>query len=63
MTDDQTMHENITIRMRTSPERTLNGYIFSDHAHARTWLSERGWGPQDVRLERVKVGELVRCSS
>lgn len=30
-----------TIRLRTGPDRDLEGYLFSDEAHARQWLSQK----------------------
>jgi hypothetical protein len=43
------------------PESTLNGYIFTDDAHAKMWLSQPFVDLSQVKLERVQVGELKRC--
>jgi len=50
------------IRMRKAPDSTLNGYIFTDDAHAKAWLSQMKVEASDVRLEVVEVGSMCRCS-
>jgi hypothetical protein len=51
----------VTIRMRRCPEQTLWDYIFTDLAHARSWLKANDYKPADVKLERVEVGPLLPC--
>ena len=51
--------EPTTVRMKRAPEATLDGYVFSDDEHARTWL--RPYRGMDVVLERVRVGPLKSC--
>lgn len=52
-----------TIRMRRcGPDRTLDGYVFSDRDHARRWLSQE-FVNGDVDLDEVQVGPLIKCRS
>lgn len=52
-----------TIRMRyhKEPDHTSNGYIFTNVAHARDWLTQKFVRPAEISLEEVAVGDLVRC--
>jgi hypothetical protein len=51
-----------TIRMRRcGADQTLNGYIFSDHKHAREWLSQSFVNLAEVMLEEVEVGPTMPC--
>lgn len=53
----------LTVRMRRcGPDRTLNGYVFTDMAHARQWLSQE-FVKGDVDLDEVEIGPIVRCRS
>lgn len=52
-----------TIRMlRCGVDRTLDGYIFTDRAHARLWLSQAFCKGADIRLEEVELGPIMRCA-
>ena len=50
-----------TNRMRRATERTLDGYIFTDRAHAREWLRQPFVDMAGIQLEEVEVGPLVPC--
>lgn len=51
----------ITIRMRLSGERTLDGYIFTDLAHAHQWLSQAFVERDKIQLDEVEVGPWMPC--
>lgn len=40
---------------------TLNGYVFSDDHHARTWLAQGFINPTLTMVQKVTVGEVRRC--
>jgi hypothetical protein len=51
-----------SIRMaRCGFDRTLDGYVFSDLAHARLWLSQSFVVATGVVLDEVEIGPLLRC--
>jgi len=51
-----------TIRMRRcGPDHTLDGYIFTNHDHARAWLSQPFVNMDEIVLEEIEVGPLMRC--
>lgn len=51
-----------TIRMRRcGMDRTLDGYVFSDMAHARQWLSQGFVRRAEIQLEEVTVEPPKRC--
>lgn len=51
-----------SIRMlRCDPDDTLNGYVFTDFAHARAWLRQSFVDRYETKLEEVEVGEPRRC--
>ena len=50
-----------TIRMKVAPDSTLDGFIFANEDDARLWLSSPHWKADEVKLERVRVGEMRRC--
>lgn len=52
----------ITIRMKQcGVDRTLAGYVFTDRAHARLWLSQPFVHRDDVLLEEVEAGPWQPC--
>lgn len=51
-----------TVRMfYRDKDNTLNGYVFSDRAHARQWLSQKFVDLSEITLQEVSLGELRRC--
>jgi len=57
------MAEKSTVRMLYPKDRTntLNGYVFCDRNHARTWLSQSFVDRDEIMLEEVTVSPIHRC--
>ncbi len=50
-----TANAKTSIRMRRPGGGDLDGYIFTDEAHARRWLQQGFVADWDIRLERVEL--------
>lgn len=62
MADPKTTIRMLRRRRRGDTFRDMDGYVFTDMAHARLWLSQAFVADYDIStLEIVEVGESKGC--